>query len=181
MKQIQKPSTVMRAWNKLCSQIEVTKKKEMEKPIKKRLKRNMKTGPGRVLARQFAARAGMKSLGEVRCAADMDKMHIKWEYEAEKLKYQHKVQSYTPDFLLIDGTLIEYKGKMTDETRKKLLSIKRCNPKRRLCIVFEKPNNKISSRPNSQRYWQWAESNGFEWSNQVIDKRWVNRRNNKRV
>jgi predicted nuclease of restriction endonuclease-like RecB superfamily len=169
----------MNRWKKLCAQVEATRAKEMKKPPNKRLKKNLKTGPGRRLAKEYAAMAGMKSIGEVRCAADMDSKKIEWKYEIEKLRYQHKVQTYTPDFLLADGTLIEYKGKMTNETRKKLLSIKRCNPKRRLCIVFEKPDNKLSSRPNSQRYWQWAEANQFEWSDQVVDPRWVHRRGSK--
>jgi len=173
---MKQPKTVMKEWDKLCAEVEVTRKKEMLKPKKQRLKRNLKMGPGKRRAKEYAARAGFKSIGEVRCAADMDRQGIKWEYEAETLVYQHKPQKYTPDFLLSKKLLIEYKGKMTNETRKKLLSIKRCNPGRRLCIVFEKPNNKLSARPNAGRYWQWAERNGFEWSDQVINPRWI--RNN---
>jgi predicted nuclease of restriction endonuclease-like RecB superfamily len=169
----------MKLWNKLCDEIAAIKKEEMKKPKKKRLKKNLKTGPGKRRAKEHAALAGMKSIGEVRCAADMDRQGIKWKYEAETLVYQHQPQKYTPDFLLSRKLLIEYKGKMTNETRKKLLSIKRCNPGRRICIVFEKPDNKLSSRPNASRYWQWAERNGFEWSDQVIRPEWL-RKNNTR-
>jgi hypothetical protein len=159
-KRLLKPSTVMTKWKALC-------KKVKEDSTRRR-------APGRVQARQTAALAGMKSMGEVRCAADMDKRGIKWMYEYEKLVYQHNPQEYTPDFTLYadNDMLIEYKGKMTDETRKKLLSIKRSNPERRLCIVFEQPNNKLSARPNASRYWQWAEKSGFEWSNQLVDEAW---------
>ena len=48
------------------------------------------------LARKFAKLAGMRSIGEVRCAADMDKRGIKYKYENTVLAYQHKVQKYTP-------------------------------------------------------------------------------------
>jgi hypothetical protein len=127
------------------------------------------------VAKAMAKKAGMKSMGEVRCAADMDARSIGWHYEAEKLEYQYTPQKYTPDFTLYDenGMLIEYKGKMTNETRKKLLAIKRCNPERRICLVFEKPNNKISSRKNAMRYWQWAERHGFEWSEHFVKEEWL--------
>lgn len=172
---MQKPKTVMKKWQALCDQIAEVRKLEMKKPKKDRKKKNLKTGPGRREARTYAAMAGMKSMGEVRCAADLDDKGVEWKYEHEKLEYQHEPQHYTPDFTLIDddNILIEYKGKMTDETRKKLLSIKRCNPDRRLCIVFEQPNNKLSARPNATRYWQWAELHGFEWSDQLCDPDWL--------
>jgi predicted nuclease of restriction endonuclease-like RecB superfamily len=146
----------MKRWDALCAKL---------KPKR----------PGKKQAKEYADMAGMKSIGEVRCAADLDTQGIKWKYEHETLSYQHRPQKYTPDFTLVDNDdlLIEYKGKMTNETRKKLLSIQRCNPKRRLCIVFERPNNKLSSRPNATRYWQWAERNGFKWSEQVIDPSWI--------
>jgi hypothetical protein len=117
----------------------------------------------------------MKSIGEVRCAADMDEKGIKWYYEAEILPYRYEEQKYTPDFTLFenDDLLIEYKGKMTKETRKKLQAVKACNPHRKVCLVFEKPNNKLSSRKNSWRYWQWAERNEFEWSEHFVKEEWL--------
>jgi predicted nuclease of restriction endonuclease-like RecB superfamily len=129
--------------------------------------------PGRKAARDYAAMAGMKSIGEVRCAADMDKRGIRWKYEDEKLTYQHEPQKYVPDFTILDtdDLLIEYKGKMTNETRKKLCSIKRCNPDKRICLVFEKSKNKLSARAK-MRYWQWAEKEGFDWSELYVKDEW---------
>jgi predicted nuclease of restriction endonuclease-like RecB superfamily len=154
-KRLLKPITVMKKWDALV------------------LKAKPKS-PGKVAARHTAALAGMKSIGEVRCAADMDKRKIPWKYEHEKLAYQHKVQAYIPDFTLVDNDdlLIEYKGKMTDETRKKIASIKRCNPERRICLVFERPNNKLSSRAK-MRYWEWAERKGIEWSDKYVLEEWL--------
>lgn len=124
------------------------------------------------LARELAKKAGMRSMGEVRCAADMKKRKIPYEYETLTLEYQHEPQKYTPDFILPNGVIIEYKGKMTNETRKKLLSIKRCNPDARICLVFEKPNNKIR-KGSKTTYWQWAEKNGFPWSEHYVKKEWI--------
>ena len=152
-----KPQTVLNRWEALIKKMAPKK-------------------PGRREAKEYAKLCGMKSIGEVRCSADMDKRDIKWVYEKDTLRYQHLPQKYTADFTLIDNgdLLIEYKGKMTNDTRKKMLSVKRSNPDRRICIVFEKANNKLSSRPNSTRYNQWAESNGFEWSEMIVKEEWLN-------
>jgi hypothetical protein len=126
------------------------------------------------MARQYAKLCGMRSMGEVRCAADMKRRRIPYKYEATTLTYQHEPQKYTPDFLLYksDDLLIEYKGKMTNETRKKLLSIQRCNPDQRICLVFEKPNNKIR-KGSKTTYWQWAEKNNFPWSEHYVKSGWL--------
>jgi hypothetical protein len=100
---------------------------------------------------------------------------IKYKYEDETWQYQVDPQHYTPDFTIVDtdNLRIEYKGKMTAQTRKKMIAVKKCHPDKRVCIVFEKPNNKLSARPNSQRYWQWAEKNGFEWSEHYVKEEWL--------
>jgi hypothetical protein len=125
------------------------------------------------LAQQLAKEAGMRSMGEVRCAADMKRRRIPYKYEPLVLTYQHEPQKYTPDFVSpkIEG-VIEYKGKMTNETRKKLLSIQRCNPDVPIRLVFEKPNNKIR-KGSKTTYWQWAEKNGFDWSEHYVKKEWL--------
>ncbi len=154
-KRLLKPKTVLNKWEAL---------------VKKSKKR-----PGRKVAREYAAMCGMKSIGEVRCAADMDARGIKYKYEHEKLTYQYEPQNYTPDFTLYSNNnlLIEYKGKMIKQTRDKILAIKRCNPDRRICLVFERANNKLSARPNSWKYWEWAEKNQIEWSEIYVKSEWL--------
>ena len=152
-----KPQTVLNRWETLIKKMAPKK-------------------PGRREAKEYAKLCGMKSIGECRCAADMDRRGIKYIYERDTLRYQHLPQKYTADFTLVDNgdLLIEYKGKMTNDTRKKMLSVKRSNPDRKICIVFEKANNKLSSRPNSTRYFQWAEASGFEWNEGTVKKEWLN-------
>lgn len=151
-----KPKTVINKWDSLIKKMHPRK-------------------PGRREAKEYAKMCGMKSIGEVRCAADMDKRGIKWVYERDTLRYQHLPQKYTADFTLIDNgdLLIEYKGKMTNDTRKKMLSVKRSNPDRKICIVFEKANNKLSSRLNSTRYHEWAEASGFDWNEGTVKEEWL--------
>jgi hypothetical protein len=145
-----KPFTVMKKWLAITIQ-----------------KRNSR------LAKKYAKMAGMRSMGEVRCAADMDKRKIKYKYEAIKIQYQYEPQVYTPDFVLENDAVIEYKGKMTNETRKKILAIIRCNPNIRFHLVFEKPNNKIR-KGSKTTYWQWAEKNNIPWSEHFVREEWLN-------
>ena len=117
----------------------------------------------------------MKSMGEVRCAADMKKKKIAFGYETKKFKYQYKPQTYTPDFELYakgERIYIEYKGKMTNEMRKKLLAIRDCNPDTKIYLVFEKPNNKIR-KGSKTTYGMWAEKNGFDWSEHFVKEEWL--------
>jgi hypothetical protein len=127
------------------------------------------------VAKVYAKKCGMKSMGEVRCAADLRKKKIPYGYETKKFVYQYKPQSYTPDFELYakgERVYIEYKGKMDNDTRRKMLAVKACNPELKVCLVFEKPNNKI--RKNSKTtYWMWAEKNGFEWSEHYVKEDWL--------
>lgn len=160
-KKLLKPSTVIKKWDALCKKIKNDKTK--------------KKTPGNKESKLHAAMAGMKSMLEVRVAADMDRRGITWEYEMEKLRYQHNPQIYRPDFTLrdTDDLLIEVKGKLVAADRKKLIAIKRCNPDRRICLVFGYANNKLASTPNSLKYWQWAERNGFAWSEGVVKDEWL--------
>jgi hypothetical protein len=164
MSKILKPKTVLKKWNKLIEDM---------KPKR----------PGKKLAQEYAKMAGMRSIGEVRCAADLDDRKIKYIYEPFKIEYHLcegwckdcnvKTQKYTPDFYLPDyELLIEYKGKLTNVIRKQLVAIKRNLDGRQLCIVFERSINKLSSRPNSSRYWQWAEKSGFRWSDATVAEEW---------
>lgn len=132
-----------------------------------------KNKKSRRVALQFAQKAGMRSIGEVRCAADMDAKGIKYAYEHEKLNYTIEA-TYTPDFTILDSEdmLLEYKGKMTAETRKKIRAIIRCNPERKFALVFERSKNKLSSRPNSLRYWEWANRYDIPWSERLVDPAW---------
>jgi len=166
---LMKAKTALKKWTDLCAKVKAdgTRKK----------------APGRKEAKRHAAMVGMKSILEVQVAASLDEMGVEWLYEHETLVYHTclgwdescnvKTQTYTPDFTLKNGVLLEAKGKMTLDTRKKMVAVKRCHPDRRICMIFGYANNKLSARPNATRYWQWAEAEGFEWSDIVVKKEWT--------
>lgn len=137
------------------------------------------------LARQIAKLVGMKSMGEVKCAADLESRGVKYGYETDTFKYQYDPQKYTPDFVIKrkgKKTLyVEYKGKMTPDIRKKMLAVQKCNPDVQFAIVFENANNGITKRRKKKdgtyntptKYWQWAEKKGFLWSEHTVKEEWL--------
>jgi len=131
--------------------------------------------PGGKKAKEYAKMAGMRSVGEVRCAADMDKRRLGYQYESIKLNYTINA-TYTPDFVttLPDGSLlvIEYKGKMVSQTRTKIRAIIESNPRIHLCLVFERSNNKLSPRKNSMKYWEWANRYHIPNNERVAKDEW---------
>lgn len=184
-----KPVTAVRKWDR-----ELTKLKEKtEQEAKKanwtgRLKSVIYSKRSSALARKIAKEAGMKSMGEVKCAADMDKRGIPYTYEGETFTYQYDPQKYTPDFNILvkrkgkPPLHIEYKGKMTQDIRRKMLAIKKSNPDVEFALVFENANNPISKRRKKKdgtfstptKYWEWAERKGFLWSEHTIKEEWLN-------
>lgn len=130
---------------------------------------------------RYANGSYFKSMAEVFFVEELRKLktskHIKgFLYEPEQWEYQYDPQRYVVDFSVVknDGTtiFIEFKGKMTPDIRKKLSTIKKCNPDKDLHIIFEKGNNKINPRSKTT-YLNWAEKNGFKASTKEIEEAWI--------
>jgi hypothetical protein len=71
--------------------------------------------------------------------------------------------SYTPDFIdHATKTIIEAKGFLRAEDRKKMVLIKEQNPDWTFVLLFQKPTTTIS-KASKTTYAMWAEKNGFSW------------------
>lgn len=87
-------------------------------------------------------------------------------YETETLKYTIDGE-YNPDIIIThketgNKIYVEVKGYLDEQTKKKMLAVRRCHPDLDIRFLFER-NNKI--RANSKmRYTDWAERNGFNGS-----------------
>src|SRR6185437_8036165 len=131
--------------------------------------------------------SGYRSGEEERIAEWLTKQEIPFSYETVKLTYEKPVRKgvckkceatscvqrlvYTPDFCLENGTLIEFKGRLTSKDRTKLIAVKKANPDIRLVILFGS-DNKLAKN-NAKRYSQWAVEHGFDFGIRVPAKRWL--------
>lgn len=95
---------------------------------------------------------------------------VKFTYESLKLPYQ-TFHNYYPDFVLENGIVIEAKGKLDQDTRAKMIAVKKAYPDLDIRFVFMRADNKIS-RGSKTTYGMWAERNGFKWADGVIPEEW---------
>ena len=120
-----------------------------------------------------------KSLGyrsglEVKVAKQLEEAGVKFEYETTKIKYRvEEDRTYTPDYLLPNGIIVETKGRFVLEDRKKHLLVKSQHPHLDIRFVFTNSKSKIrKGSPTS--YADWCNKNGFTFSDKLIPKEWLN-------
>jgi len=106
----------------------------------------------------------LNSLKDRSCDAKYECFKIEWE----DLSYR----TYTPDFLLPNGIIIETKGRFTAEDRMKHLTIRQQHPDLDIRFVFT--NSKAKLRKGSKTtYGSWCEKNGFLYADKDVPQEWV--------
>jgi hypothetical protein len=134
--------------------------------------------------------SGYRSKEEERVAEWLTEHEVKFSYETLKLEYEKPVRKglckkcgttscvqrlvYSPDFILENGTVIEYKGRFTAKDRTKLLAVKKLNPEVKLVLLFG-ADNKLDKR-STKRYSTWAMEHGFDFGIRVPPRRWLSER-----
>jgi len=124
------------------------------------------------MIRQSALKAGYRSGLEQDNAAHLKRHRCKYEYEKQKIPYIPKPKTYTPDFVLDNGVIIETKGRFTASDRAKHLLIKKQHPDLDIRFVFTNSRQKISKR-SPTTYAQWCEKHGFQYAESLIPKEWM--------
>ena len=129
-----------------------------------------------------AASAGLKygyrSGLEEKVAAQLDGLSISYQYEKVKLKYVvNETRTYTPDFLIPNGIIIESKGRFVAADRKKHLLVKQQHPDLDIRFVFSNSKAKISKGSNTS-YGDWCDKNGFLYADKLIPEEWLNETTN---
>lgn len=94
-------------------------------------------------------------------------------YETDKIKYLRpaKPATYTPDFVLPNGIIVETKGRFLTADRQKHLLIKDQHPELDVRFVFSNSNTKIS-KGSATTYAMWCESKGFLYADKFIPQEW---------
>jgi hypothetical protein len=95
-------------------------------------------------------------------------------FEQIKIKYRVPAQTrtYTPDFELENGIIVETKGRFMPVDRAKHLFIKVNHPTIDIRFVFQNPNAPIS-KGSKTTYAMWAEMHGFLWAKKLIPVEWM--------
>lgn len=103
----------------------------------------------------------------------------KVEYEKLKIEWEDlKYRTYTPDFELDNGIIIETKGIFSAADRRKHLEIQRQHPKLDIRFVFSNANAKLYKGAKS-RYCDWCENYNFKWAHRVIPEGWLLEKGNR--
>lgn len=86
----------------------------------------------------------------------------KFEYETLRLPYTIEA-TYTPDFVLPNGVVLEAKGYFKPEDRRKMIAVKKQYPDLDIRLVFQQPYNTLT-KTSKTTYGQWADKHGFLWA-----------------
>ena len=124
--------------------------------------------------RQQAIKAGYRSGLEEKVAQQLTSIGVSAEYETTKIKYTipESVHTYTPDFVLPNGIIIETKGRFTAEDRKKHLLIKGQHPELDIRFVFSRTTEPIT-KGSKTTLANWCAKNGFKFSSKTIPTEWI--------
>lgn len=96
---------------------------------------------------------------------------IEYSYETLQLPYILECV-YSPDFILSNGIIIEAKGLLSPDDKRKMLVIQKKYPELDIRFVFYDATKKIPR--TKQTHGQWAEKNGFQFAHEWIPEAWLN-------
>ena len=125
-----------------------------------------------VLTRKHLSKTYRSGLEE-EAAAFLKSRQKKVEYEKLKIEWEDlKYRTYTPDFELDNGIIIETKGIFSPADRRKHIEIQKQHPTLDIRFVFSNANAKLYKGAKS-RYCDWCEQKGFKWAHRVIPEEWL--------
>ena len=124
--------------------------------------------------RQRAIAKGYRSGLEEKVGEQLKKLKVNAEYESFKIPYIVPVinRTYTPDYLLPNGIVLELKGLFVLEDRKKHLLIKEQYPNLDIRFVFSNSRTKLRKGAKSN-YGEWCKKHGFIYADKEVPHSWV--------
>ena len=124
-------------------------------------------------ARANAIKHGYRSGFEHKVADQLTEAKIKYQYEKTVIEYikPETNHTYTIDFTLPNGILVETKGRWVLEDRKKHLLIKSQHPELDIRMVFQNSKGKIR-KGSKTTYANFCDKNGIVWADKTIPATW---------
>ena len=119
-----------------------------------------------------AIKHGWRSGLEERVSKELDEGGVKYEYETMKIKYEvNEIRTYTPDFILTNGVIVETKGRFVAADRNEHLLIQRQFDDD-IRLVFQNAKAKLFKGAKST-YADWCDKNNFLWAQGSIPEEWL--------
>lgn len=119
------------------------------------------------------AKLGFRSGLEETIYKQIAKQGITPQYETFKIPYVIPASNhtYTPDFQLPNGIIIETKGRFVASDRKKHLLVKKQHPELGIRFVFQNAKGRIN-KGSKTTYADWCVKNGFLYADKEIPYEW---------
>lgn len=80
--------------------------------------------------------------------------------------------TYTPDFILPNGIIVEAKGIFDTDDRQKHLLVKKQYPHLEIRFVFSNPKTKLY-KGSKTSYADWCEQHGYKYAKGYIPDAWI--------
>jgi len=123
--------------------------------------------------RRLAIKHGYRSGLEHALSLYLNEHKHKYDYETIKIEWEDLTyRTYTPDFILNNGIIIETKGRFLTADRRKHLCIKKQHPKLDIRFVFTNSRSKLSKGAKST-YAEWCIKHDFRYYDRIIPEDWL--------
>ncbi len=122
---------------------------------------------------------GYRSGLEQGTAANLTERGVSYTYEEMKIKWlDTKTKTYTPDFVLENGIIVETKGRFTSPDRSKHLRVKEQYPELDIRFVFTNSNQRLYKGAKSS-YADWCKKNSYLYADKIIPQEWLDEKGTK--
>lgn len=117
---------------------------------------------------------GFRSGLEKRVADDLLSRGTPYLYEKLKISYSvpQRQATYTPDFVLENGIIVEAKGVFDTQDRAKHLLVKEQHPELDIRFVFQRGNQPIY-KGSPTTHGAWCDKHDFQWAEKLIPPAWA--------
>ena len=117
---------------------------------------------------------GFRSGLEEKVADYLTSKGVGFSFETLKVPYvkPETKHTYTPDFILDNGIIIETKGRWMLDDRKKHILIRKQHPNLDIRILFQNANAKIS-KGSKTSYAAFCEKHGIPYAHREIPVAWL--------
>ena len=120
-------------------------------------------------ARKYGYRSGL----ELKVSDYLKELNVDFLYEKVKIEWEDLAyRTYTPDFVLQNGIIIETKGMFTAADRRKHIAIKKQHPNLDIRFVFENSRRKLRKGAKST-YGEWCVKYGLRYYDRIIPEDWL--------